>query len=172
MTPAGGLVMSTRSGDLDPGAVAYVMRARGWTPADLDTAVTRQSGLLAISGRTGDMQELLAREADDAACALAVRVFCYQTAKWIGALTMALDGLDTLVFSGGIGEHAAAIRQRIGTALSCLGVVVDADANARHAPVISAPGSRVVVRVIPTNEALVMARQARHLLRSDGGQAP
>lgn len=171
MTPAGGLIMSTRSGDLDPGAVAHVMRARHWTPDDLDTAVTKQSGLLAVSGRTGDMQSLIALAPDEPAAALAVRVFCYQTAKWMGALTVALGGVDTIVFSGGIGEHAATIRECIATALSCLGVSVDREANARHAPVISTPDSRVTVRVIPTNEALVMARQARALIRSEKGNA-
>ncbi|MEO8481674.1 MAG: acetate/propionate family kinase [Acidobacteriota bacterium] len=172
MTPAGGLVMSTRSGDLDPGAIAHIMRERHWTPDDLDLAVTKQSGLLEISGRTGDMQQLLAIESDHPPAALAVRVFCYQAAKSIGALTVALGGLDTIVFSGGIGEHAATIRQRIATALSCLGVILDADANARHAPVISARESQVVVRVIPTNEALVMARQARDLLRTEKDTTP
>jgi acetate kinase len=172
MTPAGGLVMSTRSGDLDPGAVAHVMRARRWTPDDLDTAVTKQSGLLEISGRTGDMQQLLALEARDPAASLAVRVFCYQTAKWMGALTVALGGLDTIVFSGGIGEHAATVRARIATAVSCLGVIIDERENARHAPVVSARESRVTMRVIPTDEAMVMARQARDLLRSDKGNTP
>ena len=168
MTPAGGLVMSTRSGDIDPGALAHVMREQAWTPDDMEEAVTKRSGLLAISGRSGDMQELLALERDDEAAALAVGVFCYQTAKGIGALTVALGGVDTIVFSGGIGEHAATIRQRIAAALSCLGVALDDTANARHAPVISLAESPVTVRVIPTNEALIMARQARDLLQTTG----
>jgi acetate kinase len=172
MTPAGGLVMSTRSGDLDPGAVAHVMQVQGWSPADMDSAVTKHSGLLAISGRTGDMQELLALEASDEAAALAVRVFCYQVSKWMGALTVALGGLDTVVFSGGIGEHASEVRSRMAQAISCLGLALDADANARHADVISTTGSRVTARVIPTNEALVMARQATDLLRSEKGNTP
>lgn len=172
MTPAGGLVMSTRSGDLDPGAVAHVMRAQGWTPDDLDAAVTKRSGLLGISGRTGDMQQLLALEPHDPAASLAVRVFCYQTAKWMGALAIALGGLETIVFSGGIGEHAATVRARIATALSCLGVIMDEGENARDAPVVSTRESRVTIRVIPTNEALVMARQARDLLQSERGNTP
>jgi acetate kinase len=172
MTPAGGLVMSTRSGDVDPGAIAYLMRAQRWSAADLDAAVTTRSGLLALSGRTGDMQQLLEREDTDAAANLAVRVFCAQAAKWMGAFAVALGGLDTIVFSGGIGEHSPVIRRRIASALSFLGVALDDDANERHAAVISAPRSTISVRVIATDESLVMAREARALLRSNEEPAP
>ena len=163
MTPAGGLVMGTRAGDVDPGAITYLMRARGLSADDADRLLTHESGLSAIAG-SGDMQVLLAREATDASAGLAVDVFCYQAAKWIGAFAVALGGLDTLVFSAGIGEHAAVVRTRILERLAFLGARIDAEANSRHAPVISSPASAVMVRIIPTDEARVMARQARDLV--------
>jgi acetate kinase len=164
LTPAGGLVMSSRSGDLDPGVVTYLARARSLSMDQVDHLLTHESGVRGISGRSADMQELLAREASDPRARLAVDVFCYQVRKWIGAFAAALGGLDTLVFSGGIGEHAPVVRSRICSELSFLGVELAEQPNASNAPLISAPLARVDVRVIPTNEALMMAREARTLL--------
>jgi acetate kinase len=160
LTPSGGLVMSSRSGDLDPGVVTYLARAHHLSVERVDELVTHHSGLLAISGRSADMRELLAHEDDDPRARLAVDVFCYQVRKWIGAFAAALGGLDTLVFTGGIGEHAPAIRQRICDGLACLGIALEPAENESHASVISAMDSRVSVRVIPTDEALMMARAA------------
>jgi acetate kinase len=157
-TPMGGVVMSTRSGDLDPGVITYLARTDRLSPDELEDVLSQQSGLRGISATTGDMQQLLAREASDPAARLAVESYVYSIGKAIGALAAALHGVDTLVFSGGIGEHASAVRARICQMFEFLGVSLDAAANERHAPVISAPASRIVVRVIPTNEELMIAR--------------
>jgi acetate kinase len=165
LTPAGGVVMSSRPGDLDPGVVGYLARLRMLSLDQVDHLLTHESGLRAISGRSADMQDLLAREGSDPRARLAVDVFCYQVRKWIGAFAAALGGLDTLVFSGGIGEHAPAVRRRICGDLSFLGVQLAEDQNAIDAALISTPAGRVAVRVMPTNEALMMAREARTVLR-------
>jgi acetate kinase len=156
--------MSSRSGDLDPGVVSYLARHRHLSVDEVDHLMTHQSGLRGISGRSGDMQELLALEPTDPRARLAVDSFCYQVRKWIGAFAAALGGLDTLVFSGGIGEHAPAIRSRICRELSFLGVELVEEQNAIDAPLISRPATRVHVRVIPTNEAQMMAREAHAVL--------
>jgi len=163
-TPIGGVVMSTRSGDLDPGVATYLARREGWSADRLEDVLSHEAGLLGISGTSGDMRTLLAREADDAACRLAVAVYIYAIKKAIGAFAAALGGLDTLVFSGGIGEHARVIRARIGDGLGFLGVQIDPDRNGANAPVISASNARVVVRVIPTDEELMIARGMWRLL--------
>jgi acetate kinase len=157
-TPIGGVVMSTRSGDLDPGVVTYIARTDQLSPDQLEKVLSEESGLRGISGTTADMQQLLARQETESPARLAVDGYVYSIAKAIGALTAALRGLDTLVFSGGIGEHAAVIRTRICEVFGFLGVELDASANARHAAVISTSASRVVVRVIPANEELMIAR--------------
>jgi acetate kinase len=164
MTPTGGLVMSTRSGDLDPSAVMYVMRQQHLSVDAMDTLLTTGSGLREISQRTGDMKALLALAPTDAAARLAVDVFCYQAAKSMAAMAAALGGVDTIVFSGGIGERSADIRARIADRLAFLGVTLDAGLNGADSPVISTPDARVVARVIATNEAQVMAAQAHDLL--------
>jgi acetate kinase len=163
-TPIGGVIMSTRSGDLDPGLVAYLLRTEHLTADEIEDLLSHRAGLLAISGVTGDMRELLARESRDPDCRLAVAMFGYQVKKWIGGFAAALGGLDTLVFSGGIGEHAPAIRAAICDGLEFLGVRLDQDRNAVNAPVISRPDSPVVVRVIPTDEELMIARAAWQVL--------
>ena len=162
-TPAAGLVMGTRSGDLDPGVVAYLARADAMSPAQFDRLVNAESGLLGLSESSGDVRDLLAREASDARAAEALDVFCYQAKKWIGALSAALGGVDTLVFAGGIGEHAAPIRARICAGLEHLGLTLDPARNEAHAGVISAETSRVCVRVIPTDEELLIARATDQL---------
>ena len=163
-TPIGGIVMSTRTGDIDPGVVTHLMRETRATADDLERLLSRESGLLAISGHSGDVRELLAREPEDADSRLAVTIFCYETRKRIGAFAAALEGLDGLVFSGGIGEHASSIRERICAGLEFVGVAIDRERNAANAPVISTDDSRVRVRVIAANEELVIARDAYRLL--------
>jgi acetate kinase len=160
LTPAGGLVMSTRMGDLDPGVVVHLARSGRLTIEAVDEMITKRSGLLALSSRSGDMQQLLAVEGEDARARLAVDVFCYQLRKWIGAFAAALGGLDTLVFSGGIGEHAPAVRERACAPLGFLGIRLDPGRNAARASLISTDDAPVAVRVIPTDEALMMAREA------------
>jgi acetate kinase len=157
-TPIGGVTTSTRSGDLDPGVVTYIGRADGLSPDQVEDILSTRSGLLGLSGTTGDMQQLLARERDDADARLAVRAYVYSVVKAIGAFAAVLGGLDTLVFSGGIGEHAAVVRARICDALAFLGVSLDTSTNESHAAVISQAESPVTVRVIPTNEELMIAR--------------
>jgi acetate kinase len=165
-TPTGGIPMGTRSGDVDPAVVLYLLREKNFTPPSAGELVNEKSGLLGLSGLSADMQDLLAAEHNNPAAAEAIAVFCYQVAKYIGAFTAALDGLDTLVFAGGIGENAAPIRQRICAGLSFLSIRLDAAANARNAELISSPESRVGVRVIRTNEESIVARHARDVLAS------
>jgi acetate kinase len=164
LTPLGGLVMGTRSGDLDPGVVLFLQRERGLSVAQVDTLLNKQSGLVGLAGSTSDMKDLLARAATDPAAGLAVEVFCYQAAKHVAALATALGGLETLVFTAGIGEHAAPIRARIATRLAFLGLKLDPARNTEHAAVISTSDSPVSIRVIRTNEELMIARQAIQIL--------
>jgi acetate kinase len=166
-TPTGGIPMSTRSGDLDPAVVLYLLREKSFAPPELAKLVNEKSGLLGLSGISSDIQDLLAAEQNNPAAAEAIAVFCYQVGKYVGAFTAALGGLDTLVFAGGIGENAAPIRQRICGKLGFLGVLLDDTANDRNAAVISAPKSKVNVRVIRTNEELIVARHARGVLAAE-----
>jgi acetate kinase len=164
-TPVAGLVMSRRSGDLDPGLVAYLSRIEGLTPEEFNCMINTRSGLLGISETTSDVRDLLALEATDTRAAEALGLFCYQAQKWIGALTVACGGLDTLVFSAGIGENAPAIRERICAALGFLGVHIDQTANRLGASIISSLESRVNVRVIRTDEESYMANRAFSFVR-------
>jgi acetate kinase len=168
LTPTGGLVMGTRSGDLDPGVLLYLLEARGLDPAALSRVVNKQAGLLGVSGSSADMRDLLEREATDPHAAEAVALFCYQARKYVGALVTALGGLDTLVFTAGIGEHSAVIRGRICEGLHYLGLEIDAGRNAAHAPIVSTDASRVVIRVIPTDEDLMIARHTYRLIAEEG----
>jgi len=165
-TPAGGLIMSTRTGDLDPGVPVYLLREHGYDADRLEELVDRDAGLVALSGGTSDMQTLLERRNQDRRAALAIDAFCYQARKHVGALAAVLGGLDTFVFTGGIGEKAAAIRGGICDGLEHLGVEIDDAANAEHAAVISLPGAACVVRVERTDEDLVIARHTRALVAS------
>lgn len=167
-TPTGGLVMGTRSGDLDPGVLLYLLTERGMAPAVLGELVNQQAGLLGVSGTSADMQDLLEREATDARAAQAIELFCYQARKYLGALAAVLGGLETLVFTGGIGENAASVRQRICQEGAFLGIRLDPLRNAAHAPVISRADSPVSVRVIKTDEDLMIARHTRRLTRDEG----
>jgi acetate kinase len=165
-TPTGGLMMGTRSGDLDPGVLLHLMREKSFDHDQLDHAVNEQAGLLGVSGISSDMKILLDQKEREPRAAQAVELFCYQLRKHIGAMTAVLGGLDTLVFTGGIGEHAAAVRWDVCRELAYLGIRLDAERNAAHAEIISAPESTCTVRVIPTNEDLMIARQTRALLFS------
>ena len=160
LTPVGGFMMGTRSGDLDPGVLLYLMRA-GYSAEQLDALLNRQSGLLGVSGESSEMRVLLEKRDADPAAALAVQMFCYQVRKFIGAFAAVLGGLDTLVFTGGIGEHAAAVRDEICSGLQYLGIALDGASNNRNAEVISASGSRCLVRVVATDEDLMIARHTR-----------
>jgi len=163
-TPTGGIPMGTRSGDLDPGLLAYLARDLDLGAADLDHIVTSESGLLGMSATSSDMRELLAREAEDVRAKEAVAVFCYQIKKCIGADAAALGGLDTLVFAGGIGEKAPAVRTRVCDGLSFLGIELDETQNAANAKVVSRPAGRVLVRVMKTDEERTIAEMACDLL--------
>ena len=163
-TPASGLVMATRSGDVDPGLVAFLERTERMTGEGFEKMANHESGLLGVSGTSADMRELLATESGDVRAAEAVALFCYQARKWAGAFAAALGGLDTLVFSGGIGENAPVIRSRICEGLGFLGVEIDAAANARNDAVVSSRASRVTVRVIRTDEEVVIAGSVYHAL--------
>jgi acetate kinase len=157
-TPASGLTMSTRTGDLDPGVAWHLQKFEKLTPAQFNHLVNHESGLLSISGTTADMQSLLKTQHNDHRAAEAVAFFCYQCLKWIGAFTAVLGGLDTLIFSGGIGEHAPEIRQRICNGLQFIGIELDKTKNINNEAVISTDASKVSVRVIKTNEELMIAR--------------
>lgn len=163
-SPIGGMMMGTRSGDLDPGLLIYWLRRRGFSADTLESLVAEQAGLLGVSGRSADMRTLLAACEADAEARLAVELFCYLAGKQLGAMTWALGGLDTLVFTGGIGEYAAPVRARICSNAGFLGVDIDASRNAKNDPVISTDESPCSVRIIPTDEQWVMAGHARALL--------
>jgi acetate kinase len=160
LTPTGGFMMGTRSGDLDPGVLIHLMKA-GYSADQLETLLDHQAGLLGVSGKTSDMKVLLQKSQTDPAAAMAVQMFAYQVRKFIGAFAAVLNGLDTLVFTGGIGERAAAVREKICSDLEYLGVALDSSANARNAEVISPPGRQCTVRVIETDEDLMIARHTR-----------
>ena len=163
-TPTGGFMMGTRSGDLDPGVLVHLMTHEGCDAAAIERLVDREAGLLGVSGSSADMRTLLERRATDPAAAEAVELYCHQLRKQIGALAAVLGGLDTLVFTGGIGEHAAPVRAEACSGLEHLGVRVDPERNARHDTVISAPGAACTVRVVPTDEDRMIARHTRAVL--------
>jgi len=163
-TPTAGLVMSTRSGDLDPSLFPYFARTEQMPARQFSVMVNHHSGLLGVSVTSSDMRDLLAREAHDIRAAEAVALFCYQTKKWIGSFAAALGGLDTLVFAGGIGENAPVVRARICEELNFLGIELNESRNAATAGVISTDASRATVRVIRTDEELMIARSVCRVL--------
>jgi acetate kinase len=163
-TPTGGLVMGTRSGDLDPSVPLFLLEERGLTVTEVSDLVNKQAGLLGVSGTSADMRDLLDREASDPRAAEAVALFCYGAKKFLGALAAALGGLDALVFTGGIGEHAGPVRERVCEGLEFLGIRLDRGRNAAHAPVISGDAAEVTVRVVPTDEDLMVTRHTRRLI--------
>jgi acetate kinase len=175
LTPAGGFMMSTRSGDLDPGVLLHLLR-QGYNVGSLEELVDQQSGLRGVSGISGDMQVLLAKSLTDAAASQsgsqAIDMFCYAIRKYVGAFAAALGGLDLLVFTGGIGEHAAPVRRQICEGLEFLGIEIDTERNQQNAPVISARESGFpkgcTVRVVPTDEDLMIARHTAACVRTGG----
>jgi acetate kinase len=167
-TPTGGLMMGTRTGDLDPGALLYLMDTRNLSTAEASVLLNKHSGLLGVSGSSSDMRDLLERRATDPAADDAVSLFCYTARKAIGSLAVVLGGLDLLVFTGGIGEHAAPVREEICATLRFLGVELDPERNERHEPIVSTDSGQVTVRVIHTDEESVIARHASRFLTSEG----
>ncbi len=169
-TPAGGIPMSTRSGDLDPGLIWYLARAEKLTPKTFNEMANFKSGLLGVSETTGDMHDLLGREKKDKRAAEAVALFCYRVKKEIGAFAAALGGVDTLVFAGGIGENSSLIRPRVCDGLDFLNIKFDKEKNAVHAPVISAKSSGVIIRVMHTDEAWMIAKSTHRIPRPRAGE--
>ena len=163
-TPTAGLVMGTRSGDLDPGLLVYLMRQKNLNADQVDELVNKHCGLLGVSETTSDMRDLLDRQGSDPRAADAVALFCYQAKKWIGAFSAALGGLDTLVFAGGIGEKSPEIRSRLCEGLEFLGLRLDQSRNGASAAIISAEDSKVTARVIPTDEEIMIAKLVIDLL--------
>ena len=162
--PLEGLVMSTRPGDVDPGVLLYLLEQEKMAPAELSTLLNKKSGLLGVSETSGDMRALLENSGRDPRAADAVELFCYRAKKYIGAYAAVLGGLDLLIFAGGIGEHAPAIRKRICEGMGFLGIRLDFAANDANAGLISAGDSSVRVRVIETNEDLMIVRHVVALL--------
>jgi len=165
-TPLEGLVMGTRSGDVDPGAILYLEEHGHASPEGMDTLLNKRSGLLGVSGISADMRELLHKEANDSRAAEAIDLFCYRAKKYVGAYAAALGGLDVIVFSGGIGENSPAIRERICEGLEFLGIKLDSSLNHKSAASISDAHSRIKVRVIHTDEDWMILQ---HVLAVLGG---
>ena len=168
-TPSSGLPMGSLCGDIDPGLVGYLAHTEKMSAQQFNAMATSQSGLLGVSETSADMRDLLAAETEDVRAAEAVALFCYQVRKWIGAFAAALGGLDTLVFAGGIGESAPLVRQRICEGLGFLGIELDPQRNARHASLISIDTGRVKVRVIHTDEEIVIAKSTARILHLHRG---
>ena len=165
-TPTSGLPMGTRTGDLDPGVAWYLMQHEQFSPDQFSHLINHESGLLGISETSSDMRELIECRGTDTRAAEAIELFCYQTKKWIGAYAAILGGLDTLIFSGGIGEHQPEIRKHICEGLQFLGIEWDETKNVQHEAIISTPKSKVCVRVIKTNEELMIARMVCQCLET------
>jgi len=165
-TPASGIPMSSRSGDLDPGLYPYLARTEGMTPDRWNHMVNAQSGIRGISGSSDSVQELVEGKGENHDVELALHMFCYHVRKAIGAFAAALGGVDVLAFSGGIGENSASIRSTICSELGFLGIELDSRRNSKSGPVISSDGARVQVRVVRTDEELQIARSTRPLVGS------
>ncbi len=163
-TPTAGLMMGTRSGDLDPGLLVYLIEEKGYDAGQLSKLLNHRSGLIGVSGISPDMKTLLEKRNTDGHAAMAVEMFCYYARKAVGGLAAVLGGLDGMVFTGGIGERAAPVRELICDGLGHLGINLDPERNTAHADVISTDDSPCPVRIIPTNEDLVIARHTRFLL--------
>ena len=166
LTPTGGIVMGTRAGDLDPGVLIHLLREQKLSADDLERLLVRESGLIAIGG-TSDVKELVRRAGEDERARLALSMFGYAVRKAIGSFVAVLGGADLLVFTGGIGEHAAEVRREACRGLEAMGIELDDDRNTRGLGVISADASRCTVRIIPTNEDLMIARHVRQVVREN-----
>ncbi|MGB8169712.1 MAG: acetate/propionate family kinase [Chthoniobacteraceae bacterium] len=171
-TPAAGVPMSTRSGDLDPGLHWYLARTKGLDAKAFNEMVNFESGLLGVSETSSDMRDLLAHEMQDVRAAEAVEMFCYQVKKWIGSFAAALGGVDSLIFAGGIGENSPTIRARICNGLGFLGIELNELRNAEGAPLISTDAARVAVRVIHTDEELMIAQSVVRVLKLHSPESP
>ncbi|MFC1506774.1 acetate/propionate family kinase [Thermoproteota archaeon] len=167
LTPTGGLMMGTRSGDLDPGVLIYLMRQKGYDPNELDRLLNYESGILGVSGLSSDMKTLIQKSGDESNAAQAIDMFCYYVRKHIGALVTVLGGIDMLIFTGGIGEKSALIRSKICERLEHIGIQLDEDLNSANADVITLPESICAVRIIQTMEDLMIARQTHDVIFSD-----
>jgi acetate kinase len=171
LTPLEGLVMGTRSGDIDPAIVDFISAKEGLTAQEVETLLNKQSGLLGISGLTNDMRELLdeAHENNDRRARLAIEIFCYRARKYIGAFLAAMGGADAVIFTGGIGENSVEVRAKICAGLEWLGLELDSERNAEHRAggegLISKDGSRLAAYVIPTDEELLIARDTVRCVR-------
>src|SRR5579862_5895601 len=165
-TPAAGIPMGTRPGDLDPGLAAYLMQSENMSAAQFGNMVHHESGLLGISETSSDMRDLIEHRSSYVRAAEAVELFCYQARRWIGSFAAVLGGIETLVFAGGIGENSAEVRARICAGLGFLGIEIDGAMNAVHAPVISTDASQATVRVIHTDEELMIAKAVYRILES------
>jgi acetate kinase len=163
-SPTAGLVMGTRTGDADPGLLVHWLTQGNRDAAALEELVNRRSGLLGVSGTTSDVRDLLARRDRDPRAALAIDVFTWSARKWVGAMAASLGGIDTLVFTGGIGEHAAPVRAEIARGLEHLGVRIDDARNARSDAIVSADGAPCTVRVVKTDEERMIARHTIQLV--------
>jgi acetate kinase len=161
-TAVDGLPMGTRTGALDPGVILYLMDERKMDARAVEKLIYNQSGLLGVSGISSDMRTLL--DSDDPRAKLAIDLYCYRIRREMGSLAAALGGLDALVFTAGIGENSAAIRERVCRDAAWLGAALDPAANAKGGPRINAAGSRVAAWAIPTNEELMIARHTRRVL--------
>jgi acetate kinase len=177
LTPLEGLVMGTRSGDLDPAIIEFIAAKEGLSTREIETLLNKQSGLLGISGLTSDMRELLAeaREENDRRSELAIEIFCYRARKYIGAYLAAMNGADAVVFTGGIGENSPEVRARICDGLQWMGIELDEELNRKHTAgregLISQEGSRTAVYVIPTNEELLIARDTVRCVLKDSAHS-
>ncbi len=167
LTPTGGVIMGTRSGDLDPGIPIYLMRQKGYDLDKLDHLLNYESGILGISGLSSDMKKLIQRSGDDSNAAQAIEMFCYYVRKHIGALAAVLGGVDMLIFTGGIGEKSALIRSIICKDLEHLGIRLNSELNEANADVIAIPESRCTVHIIQTKEDLMIARQTHKVISAD-----
>lgn len=167
LTPTGGVMMGTRSGDLDPGILIYLMRQKGYDPNELDRLLNHESGILGVSGLSSDMKTLIQKSGDESNAAQAIDMFCYYVRKHIGALVTVLGGIDILIFTGGIGEKSALIRSKICERLEHLGIRIDEDLNSANADVITLPERTCTVRIIQTEEDLMIARQTHDTIFAD-----
>jgi acetate kinase len=166
-TPVSGLVMGTRAGDLDPGMLIYLIQEKGMRPSSLNEMINEHAGLLGVSGISSDMRDLLKKEKSETHAREAVDLFCYRAKKHLGALVAVLGGLDTLVFTAGIGENSPAVRQRICQNMGFLGIDLDEDRNHTNAAIISPEGANVTIRVMKTDEDLMVARHTYSLIRKN-----
>jgi acetate kinase len=165
-TPTGGLMMGARSGDLDPGVMLYLLREKGLSSSALSDLVNKRAGLVGVSGVSSDLRVLFAQRENNAHAAEAIELFCYEATKHLGALATVLGGIDTLIFTAGIGENMPAIRRRICQPLEFLGIRLEPKRNERNAAIISRADATVTVRVMKTNEELMIARHTRDLVGS------